>query len=156
MRLSPALLLCAALLLPVMRAEAGVTHVEANRTRNRLILWNGTTQIASFHAAFGSFVAAKQREGDRATPIGRYTLSPARQSQQWRWFMPIDYPNATDVAAGRTGGAIGIHGTGGSTFAGAMHFLGVNWTAGCIAVSNADLETIRTLITSSVPIEISF
>ncbi len=137
-------------------AEAGVTRAEANRTTGHLVLWDGDTQVASFHAAFGSFVAPKQREGDRATPVGRYMLTPARASRSWRWFMPIDYPNADDRAAGRTGFDVGVHGLGGNPFLHMLHWLGVNWTAGCIAVTNAEMETLRSLITTPVPIEITF
>ena len=77
----------------------------------------------------------KQRQGDGCTPEGMYDVSWKREIGQtsfYRAFL-INYPNEEDKAKGKTGSAIEIHGEGGK---------GYNWTLGCIALSNEDMDKI--------------
>jgi murein L,D-transpeptidase YafK len=68
--------------------------------------------------------------------------------------MPINYPNADDKEAGRTGSDVGLHGAGWNPVIGLVHWFEFNWTAACIAVSNSEIEQIRSLLKESVPLEI--
>jgi murein L,D-transpeptidase YafK len=120
--------------------------------------------IQQFHVAIGrESVGHKQTQGDMKTPEGVYRLSPARVSESgWGWFMPIGYPNQKDVndaiARGQDlstlGGNVGLHGTGRRLKHKNWQNAGINWTLGCLAVDNADLEVIRHMVPSAIAIEI--
>jgi murein L,D-transpeptidase YafK len=111
-------------------------------------------EVARFEASFGQGRGHKKREGDLKTPEGDYWLRPARPSNEWDWFMPIDYPNEKDVSRavqegrdpGSLGGAIGLHAAGSSVVRNIRQSFGENWTFGCIAVSNESMRQIRIMV----------
>jgi murein L,D-transpeptidase YafK len=95
----------------------------------------------------------KQMQGDRRTPEGVFGFRSKRMHDKWHAFVWVDYPNAESwrrfrerqrqglVPAGADiGGEIGIHGVPD----GMDHWVvqGVDWTWGCIALRNADLDEI--------------
>lgn len=139
-------------------------QIIAIRSTNSLIFVADGAPIMSFRAAFGRQSGAKRVRDDERTPVGEYIVRPARASARWRWFHPIDYPNARDVSEGRAlgltksalGDEIGIHGYGNWPPAdlAAAHGIGWNWTSGCIAVNHDEIEVIRTLIRRPTPIRI--
>ncbi len=119
-------------------------------------------EVARLHAAFGRGYGPKTREGDMRTPEGDYWLHPARLSDDWRYFMLIDYPNANDLMRARQqgrsldkiGGHVGLHGTGDGLDHKIRQSFGENWTLGCIAVNNDGIEQARDLVKSPIPIRI--
>ena len=138
-----------------VQAEEPISHVVAYKSEGRLELHAGGRVVREYPAMFGLMPGSKKREGDFKTPTGTYTLSPGRRSE-FHWFMPISYPNEEDKAAGRTGSAIGLHGTGQIWFRRFGQWLRlVNWTSGCIAVSDEQIDEIHGLIGDrAVPIHI--
>lgn len=139
-------------------------RVYARRRTNELVILDEAGTMHSFRAAFGRENGAKQRRDDERTPVGDYTLHPARQSPRWRWFHPVDYPNRLDVEEGakrgltrfQLGDEIGIHGYGSwpPIDLAASHGMGWNWTAGCIAVSHEEIELVRMLVQRPVPLRL--
>lgn len=98
-------------------------------------------------------VGDKFHQGDRRTPEGRFTFRSKRVHDKWHKFIWVDYPNAEswrryrerqaagDIPEGKDiGGEIGIHGVPD----GMDHWImqGVDWTWGCIALRNADVDEI--------------
>ncbi len=140
------------------------TRVHARRQTNELTILDESGAIHVFRAAFGRAEGPKQRRDDERTPVGDYTLHPARHSPRWRWFHPVDYPNRVDVEEGarrgltrfQLGDEIGIHGYGSwppiDLVAG--HGMGWNWTAGCVAVSHEEIEIVRRLVQRPVPLRL--
>jgi len=140
----------------------GGAHAYACRNSNTLQLLDGDRVTHAFRAAFGRETGAKRIRDDARTPVGVYRLHPARRSSRWKWFLPIDYPNARDVADGRSrgltrmqlGDEIGIHAHGDwppvDLIAG--HGMGWNWTAGCISVSDAEIEIVRAFVQVPIPL----
>jgi murein L,D-transpeptidase YafK len=151
-------------LLPSAAAQASqAAQALADKSDQMVVFFDEyAREIARFPASFGQARGAKVREGDRKTPEGDYMLSPARPSDDWGWFMPIDYPGPRDVARARSqgqppstlGGAIGLHGTGGSFVHRVRQSFGENWTLGCIAVSDMHIEQIRAMVSGPIPIRI--
>lgn len=102
----------------------------------------------------------KRREGDRVTPVGRYHVT-MHQPSQFKIFLRLDYPNATDRARferlkkagelpnGATiGGDIGIHG-------GTPPSLkDRDWTLGCVAVEDDEIVEIAKLVPDGVAVDI--
>lgn len=135
----------------------------ADKSDRVVIFYNKDNQeIGRFYAAFGRRYGAKLKEGDMRTPEGDYWLYPARKSQDWGFFMPIDYPNANDLMRARragvalddVGGQIGLHGTGDGFDHKVRHSFGENWTLGCIAVNNDSILAARDMVLSPIPIRI--
>jgi hypothetical protein len=117
------------------------------KEKNVLVLLSKGAPVRTYDAEVGSnALGVKQRQGDRATPEGRYRIVKKKDRGQSRYYraLLLDYPNDADrrrfAAAqrrgeiprgARIGGLIEIHGDGGR---------GQNWTEGCVAVSNRDLD----------------
>ena len=111
-------------------------------------------RVRSYPAVFGmGGLRNKLHEGDRRTPTGLYAIVGKRAHARWRRFLLLDYPNLHDVQryevamgtgeipmlGNRTagvGGAVGIHGTDKP----GLNEKNVDWTYGCISISNADVE----------------
>ena len=102
----------------------------------------------------------KQFEGDERTPEGRYTLDWRNPNSSYHLSLHISYPNDADrafaEAQGRSpGGDIMIHGQpNGLPLADAGVRMPGDWTDGCIAVSNAEIELLWQAIPDGTPIEI--
>jgi murein L,D-transpeptidase YafK len=104
-------------------------------------------------------VGAKEREGDHRVPEGHYVIDSKNSHSRFHLALHISYPNAADREKARTlgvrpGGAIEIHGLGSKFgWAGSLH-LQTNWTDGCIAVTNSEIEEIWPLVPVGTPLEI--
>lgn len=99
----------------------------------------------------------KRFQGDERTPEGRYRIDYRNPQSAYHLSLHISYPDAADRAFaarhGRSpGGAIFIHGQPNGLAAG--HRMRGDWTDGCIAVSNAEIEELWRLIPDGTLIEI--
>ena len=100
-------------------------------------------------------VGPKRFEGDERTPEGRYTIDYGNPNSAYRLSLHISYPNAADVAYARArgrspGGLIFIHGQP-NGYAGRVEG---DWTDGCIALSDGEIEELWSLVGDGTPIEI--
>lgn len=98
----------------------------------------------------------KQFEGDERTPEGRYTIDARNPNSAYHLSLRISYPNAQDRAfaerLGRSpGGDIFIHGQPNTL---PMGRLAGDWTDGCIAVSNQEMQELWDAVPDGTPIEI--
>ena len=116
--------------------------------------------VARYEVALGSSpVGHKQREGDGRTPEGRYLLDWRNPRSAFHLSLHLSYPDAVDTKAADArgedpGGMIMIHGMrNGLGWIGAAHRL-MDWTDGCIAVTNEEIREIWSLVPNGTPIEI--
>jgi murein L,D-transpeptidase YafK len=98
----------------------------------------------------------KRFEGDERTPEGRYTIDYVNPDSSYWLSLHISYPNREDrayaAARGRSpGGAIFIHGQPNWLPVGRLPG---DWTDGCIALSNAEIELLWQTVPDGTPIEI--
>ena len=104
-------------------------------------------------------LAPKQREGDARTPEGNYTIDARYAHSRYHKALHVSYPNAEDrKRAARLGvspgGAIMIHGLpNGKGWLGARHRL-FDWTLGCIAVTDQEIDEIWSMVPVGTPVEI--
>jgi murein L,D-transpeptidase YafK len=104
-------------------------------------------------------VGHKQQEGDERTPEGTYTLDWRNSKSAWHKSIHISYPNEQDVARAKRmgvspGGDIMIHGMAKNmAWIGALH-TARDWTNGCIAVTNEEMDEIWTMVKNGTEIEI--
>lgn len=101
----------------------------------------------------------KQFEGDFRTPEGVYRLTRRNPNSEYFLSIQVDYPNAQDQARARRqglspGGAIMIHGEPNAPRKPRDYYANVDWTEGCIAVSNSDMVEIWLMTPPDTPIEI--
>ena len=102
-------------------------------------------------------IGHKQFEGDEKTPEGRYTLDYGNPDSSYHLSLHISYPNAADLLASRKlgvppGGDIFIHGLPNGWPAAVAPK--VDWTLGCIALDNAEIAEIWSLVPDGTPIRI--
>ncbi|TVP88488.1 MAG: hypothetical protein EA348_10540 [Pseudomonadaceae bacterium] len=101
----------------------------------------------------------KLQRGDQRTPEGIYTIDWRHHSAQFNLSMHIDYPNLKDRAAAYKngvdpGGMIMIHGTPIDEDYPEWFFHGLDWTDGCIALPNADMQELWDLVPVGTLVEI--
>jgi murein L,D-transpeptidase YafK len=102
---------------------------------------------------------SKTRAGDRKTPEGVYVIDSRNPRSRYHLSLHISYPNTSDTKRAKqlgvsTGGDIMIHGIRkGFGWLGPLHRL-ANWTKGCIAVTNREIEEIWRAVPNGTQIEI--
>jgi murein L,D-transpeptidase YafK len=130
------------------------------KSERRLILLKDGAELRSYRIALGGNpIGHKIRRGDSRTPEGVYTIDYRNPRSAYHRSLHISYPNAADRAAAKAarvspGGDIMIHGIrNGMGWLGDQHRR-VDWTDGCIAVTNPEIEEIWRAVADGTPIEI--
>jgi murein L,D-transpeptidase YafK len=141
-----------------MTRRCGVFHVDrvvVNKSRRELLLLSGESVVRAYRIALGRDpVGHKQQEGDGRTPEGRYSVDRRNPRSKYHLSLHISYPNAADCDRARAagvdpGGDIMIHGL----KPGVDH--PADWTQGCIAVTDAEMDEIWELVSDGTAVEIS-
>lgn len=140
--------------------SAPVTRIVVEKEKRLMTVYNGTRLLKSYRIALGGNpLGHKQHEGDSRTPEGRYIIDGKNPNSSFHLSLKISYPNRADTQKARRkglspGGAIMIHGTpGGLSTLNAMGFYS-DWTAGCIAITNAEIEELFAAVRVGTPIVI--
>ena len=141
-------------------AAAPIDLIVVDKSRRVMTLWIGKKPFRTYRISLGSNpVGDKEQEGDARTPEGRYVIDGKNPGSSFHLSLRISYPNSQDRAdAARRGvspgGLIMIHGT--PDYLGMLQATGAmrDWTAGCIAVSNAEIEEIYKKVRIGTPIVI--
>ncbi|MEQ6289966.1 murein L,D-transpeptidase family protein [Vogesella sp. GCM10023246] len=134
--------------------------VLVDKRAQRLYLYQGQRLLAAFPVAFGGQPQGhKQQEGDGRTPEGRYLLDDKKADSGYYKAIHISYPNAADRAAAAArgvspGGQVMIHGQRNGFGWAAALTQRVNWTNGCIALRNADMQQVWQAVAPGTPIVI--
>jgi murein L,D-transpeptidase YafK len=131
-----------------------------------LTLLAGDEVLKSYRVALGPGGAGpKLREGDRVTPVGNYRIV-GRIKGLYHQFLTLSYPNDEDRRRHAelkergilppgigVGGGIGIHGTGHTDWNG-VHKT-TDWTLGCIALDDQEIDEVARLVKDGTPVVIS-
>ena len=127
--------------------------------RRMTLLWKGTP-VRMYHVALGrSPVGKKECQGDLKTPEGIYSITGRNPWSSYHRSLRISYPNAGDVANAKRlgcspGGDIMIHGLpNGGQFSEKAH-VSTDWTLGCIAVTNSEIEEVWKAVPNGTAVEI--
>jgi len=128
---------------------------------HKCYLYYGGKVKYEFDAELGkNWVGDKRIKGDKATPEGNYKIVKKYQGKATPWYkaLSLDYPNNEDVArfkreitsgtlspSAKIGNGIEIHGEGGKN---------VDWTDGCIALTNKNMDLIYPLVQIGTPVVI--
>lgn len=137
-----------------------IDQVVVSKHERTLILFSQGKAIRTYKISLGEApVGAKQQEGDHKTPEGHYILDRRNPRSKFYKSIHISYPNEEDRKRAEQrgvspGGDIMLHGLPNHFgWLGAMH-LSQDWTDGCIAVTNQEIDEIWELVSDGTPIEI--
>jgi len=148
------------LLTPIIAASKTADLVRVKKSEARLYLVQHGVPFASFHVAFGPHPQGpKSRQGDGRTPEGRYLLDSRNPHSSYYKALHVSYPNAEDRRHAAQlgvspGGDIMVHGQPNGWGAYAALTQRSNWTLGCIALSNEDMDVVWDSVPVGTPIEI--
>jgi murein L,D-transpeptidase YafK len=158
-------LMLLALFLPVFSAigrplpeSAVADRVLVLKSKRELLLLQGRKVLKTYRVSLGGHpLGRKTREGDRKTPEGKYVLDFHNSQSDFYKSIHISYPNAEDLAHAKKLGVppgedLFIHGQP-NAYQGPGKQPG-DWTDGCVAVSNAEMDEIWRAVPDGTPIEI--
>jgi murein L,D-transpeptidase YafK len=125
-----------------------------------MTVFEGEQPTRTFRVAVGRRYGAKAAQGDGRTPEGLYYIDAFKADSQFYRALKISYPNEADRARAAElgvapGGLIMIHGLDSNIEAmwQERHWM-FNWTDGCVAVTNAEMDLLWESVALGTPIEI--
>jgi murein L,D-transpeptidase YafK len=152
------------------------------KSQYTLTLYKGNTPVKTYRAVFGRGYADgdKERSGDRRTPEGEFYVCSMNNSERFYRFLGLSYPSLKHAEQGlrrgiitqreygeieravverrqppwetRLGGAVGIHGR--TLEDPGAQAARQNWTDGCIALANADIDELFSIVSLGTPVTI--
>lgn len=141
--------------------RGGTVAIIVDKRGRKLYLLQGGQITSEYDADLGrNALLNKAWAGDGATPEGRYRVKEKRANGSTRWYkaLLLDYPNADDMKAFKAaqkrgeipsgrgpGGLIEIHGHGGKQ---------TNWTDGCVALQDSEIDRLFKLVPVGTPVTI--
>jgi murein L,D-transpeptidase YafK len=136
------------------------TSIVVEKQSRQLTLLRNDKVIKTYRVSLGGDpIGHKLREGDSRTPEGDYTIDSKNRRSRFHLALHISFPDAEDRTRAAQNGVppgsdIMVHGLpNGLGWLGGLH-LHRDWTDGCIAVTNAEMEEIWALVDSDTPIQI--
>jgi murein L,D-transpeptidase YafK len=163
---------------------AGPLRLVVWKSQYTLTLYKGDLPIKTYRAVFGKGFrdGDKRRMGDRRTPEGEFYICTMNHSKRFYKFMGLSYPDLKHAESGlqsrvispdeylaikkaieerqqppwetRLGGAVGIHGRMLDEKVASNYYSEMNWTDGCIALDNADVDEIYGVVSLGTPVTI--
>jgi murein L,D-transpeptidase YafK len=137
-----------------------VDKVVIEKKKRLLSLISGGETIKTYNVALGTNpVGPKERAGDLKTPEGTYIIESRNRNSAYHLALRISYPNEQDKVHAQKlgfspGGDIMIHGLKNAlSWVGSIH-AEMDWTEGCIAVTNEEIEEIARLVPDGTLVEI--
>ena len=130
------------------------------KSKHTMEVYSKNQLIKTYKIAIGrGGIGAKEYEGDKKTPEGIYKIISKNKDSGYHNNLGVSYPNLNDIERCKklnkpTGGDIKIHGLkNGFGFIGKMHHL-FDWTLGCIALTNQEIDELSVHTTIGTIIEI--
>lgn len=151
-----------ALTLTPLSVIAKVDLVKVDKSKRRMYLLENNHILREYRIALGKNPQGhKQHEGDKKTPEGQYTLDYIVPNSQFYKAMHISYPNKQDLSRANTqgvspGGGISIHGLMNGDQRDPRFIQSFDWTNGCIAISNTDMDDFLAQVQVGTPILIEW
>lgn len=178
-------LVCAVVLAQTSAAGAEPPYsIEIKKSERLLLVKRGDAIEKTYRVAFGRGGRGDKRmHGDNRTPVGVYRIADFNHNSRFYMFMHLNYPNVKDAFWGyknhlisedefnrilgalrrgtlppqstALGGSIGIHGIGELSEEKLRIHRGANWTEGCIALTNDEIDELRQYVSVGTRVEIN-
>ncbi len=139
---------------------ARADRVVLEKSKRLLSIYSHNKVAVTYKVALGrNPVGAKTCSGDYRTPEGHYTITGKNPESRFHRSLRLSYPNPTDVARARKqhcdpGGNVAIHGLeNGYGWVGQTHS-SADWTNGCIAVTDQQMDQLWQMMPIGTPVEI--
>jgi len=129
-----------------------VTQVQVHKADRKMYLFHNDKVLKAYDIGLGfAPVGHKQFEGDGKTPEGQYFISHKNPDSNYHLSLRISYPNEADIAFAEAegkspGGDIFIHG-GPNTRVSKR-----DWTFGCVALTDKEIEIVYSMVKPGTPI----
>ena len=140
--------------------KGSIDRILIEKSARRLMLISQGEVLKTYKIALGGNpIGPKERQGDNKTPEGTYVIDARNRDSRFHLSLHISYPNERDKKRAKElgdspGGDIMIHGIkNDSSWVGDAHAK-VDWTKGCIAVTNEEIEEIAKLAPNGTIVEI--
>jgi len=146
----------------VFSANAEIDLVKVKKSKNKMYLLEKGSIKKEYHVALGANPKGhKEQEGDEKTPEGKYVLDYVKEDSSFYRSMHISYPNTKDTENAKkkgvsAGGFIMVHGQRNNLGWLSLVSQNFNWTDGCIAITNSEMDEFLDLVKIGTPIEISW
>ncbi len=133
------------------------TYILVEKARRTMTLYANSKPLGTYRIALGDApVGHKTTQGDEKTPEGKYKIDLKNQYSRFHLSLRISYPDKADLAQAAKrgvspGGDIFIHGQPGGTPTSKIPY---DWTDGCVAVSNKEIEEIWRQVKIGTTVEI--
>ncbi|WP_234497397.1 L,D-transpeptidase family protein [Vibrio maritimus] len=140
--------------------DAVVDRVEVKKSSRRMYLMDGDVVVREYRIALGKNPRGhKIQEGDNRTPEGKYYLDFVMDDSAFYRSMHISYPNLRDKKRAQSlgvspGGNIKIHGLKNDNNKPPQFVQSFDWTNGCIAITNDEMDELVSLVKIGTPIYI--
>jgi murein L,D-transpeptidase YafK len=141
---------------------AGIDLVKVDKSENKMYLLEDGKIIKEYRVAFGGNPKGhKEQEGDKKTPEGTYTLDYKKEDSAFYRSMHISYPNQKDLDQAKkkgvsAGGLIMVHGQRNTLQWSSKIIQRFNWTNGCIALTNNEMDEFMLLVNTGTKIKIQW
>jgi murein L,D-transpeptidase YafK len=143
-----------------MPAGTTIDRILVEKSARKLSIFAGDKKLKSYRVALGrNPVGAKEQEGDMKTPEGVYKIDSRNPQSDYHLALHVSYPSDEDNARAAERGVnagfdIMVHGIrNGGGWIGAFHRMH-DWTAGCIALTDEEIEELWRVTPDGTPIEI--
>ena len=141
-------------------AKTRIDRIVVEKSAKRLSIFHNGNLVKSYRIALGrNPVGAKQEEGDMKTPEGIYQIDGRNLQSNFHLALHVSYPSDEDTLRATkrgvsAGSDIMIHGIqNGRGWIGAFHRW-KNWTAGCVALTDEEIEELWRVTPDGTIIEI--
>lgn len=143
--------------------DGEIDNIIVEKSKRELHLLSNGEIVKTYHIALGGQpVGAKEREGDNRTPEGTYHISLHNPRSSYHLSLRVSYPNAEQIKKAKengysAGGDIMIHGLPNKANKKLFKLWhnSHDWTAGCIAVTDEEVEEIYYAVKDGTPITIN-
>ncbi len=141
---------------------ADIDLVKVDKSENKMYLLDNGKIIKEYHVAFGASPKGhKEQEGDQKTPEGIYTLDYKKEDSSFYRAMHVSYPNQADLDNAKSkgvsaGGFIMVHGQKNKLGWLSGMIQQFNWTDGCIALTNKEMDEFMLLVKVGTKIQIQW
>lgn len=137
-----------------------IDYIVVKKSSRRLLAYSKQKLIKTYEISLGDHPTGhKVFEGDEKTPEGIYTINAKNPNSGYHKNLGVSYPNAKDIATAKLlgkdpGGDIKIHGIRNHIgFIGKFQRL-FDWTNGCMALTNTEIDELFTAVKIGTKIEI--
>ena len=143
---------------PLAPLTEQIDHILIEKSARRLTVFRDGEPVRTYKIALGFAPAGdKVQQGDGKTPEGMFTITRRNPNSKYHLSLGIDYPQADDIARAQAagldpGGDIFIHGQ--PNAFGKLATIPNDWTAGCVAVSDTEIEELWRVVQTGTSVEI--